>query len=160
MGKQTIEVLVQGGHATPAPPLGPTLSQLKVNIPKVIEAINEKTKAFDGMEVPVKVIVDDSKAFTIQVGTPPTTSMLKKEMNLKRLATINEDKSMNKPGDISFDKIVKITKAKEDALSGDMKSMVKQILGTCQSGGVTVDGKPAKQVIKEVEQGLYDQKLK
>ena len=81
MGKQTIEVLVQGGHATPAPPLGPTLSQLKVNIPKVIEAINEKTKAFDGMEVPVKVIVDDSKAFTIQVGTPPTTSMLKKEMN-------------------------------------------------------------------------------
>jgi len=152
MAKETVEALVRGGQASAAPPLGPALGPLGVNIGEVIEVINEKTKPFVGMEVPVKVVVDsETKKFTVIVGTPPVTSMLKKEMNVKNLAKITEE-GKELPGDISLEKVISIAKAKEDSL-GDIKSKVKQILGTCLSGGITVDGKNPKDVQKEIDEG-------
>ena len=68
MAKEKIDVLVEGGKATAAPPLGPALGPLGVNIGEVVGTINEKTKAFAGMKVPVKVTVDsDTKEFDIEV---------------------------------------------------------------------------------------------
>ena len=66
MPKETVDVMVEGGKATAAPPIGPALSPLKVNVAKVVEEINSKTKAFAGMQVPVKIVVDTvSKEFII-----------------------------------------------------------------------------------------------
>ena len=153
MTKETVEALVSGGKATPAPPLGPALGPLGVNTMDVINQINEKTKVFNGMEVPVKVVVDtETKKFTVTVGTPPVTSMLKKEMNVKKLAKVTET-GQELPGDMTLDAIINIAKGKEDALSGDLKAKVKQILGTCLSGGVTVDGKSPKDLQKEIDEG-------
>ena len=153
MGKETVEALVKGGEATPAPPLGPALGPLGVNTMDVINQINEKTKVFSGMEVPVKVVVDtETKKFTIEVGTPPVTSMLKKELNAKILAKVTEE-GKELPGDMPLEAIIKIAKGKEDSLSGDLKARVKQILGTCLSGGVTVDGKNARDIQKEIDEG-------
>jgi large subunit ribosomal protein L11 len=152
--KETIESLVRGGHASAAPPLGPALGPLGVNISDVINRINEKTEIFDGMEVPVKVIIDsETKKFDIVVGTPPVSSMLKKELKVQKLATINEDKTRNIAGNISFDKIISIAKAKEDSITGNMRAKVKQVLGTCLSCGVTVDGKDPREVIKAIDSG-------
>ncbi|RLI96791.1 MAG: 50S ribosomal protein L11, partial [Candidatus Aenigmatarchaeota archaeon] len=72
MEKETIEVMVEGGKATAAPPLGPSIAPLKINVQAVVDKINEKTKEMQGMQVPVKVIVDtESKEFEVEVGTPP-----------------------------------------------------------------------------------------
>jgi len=87
MGQKTVNALVDGGKATPAPPLGPSLAQFKVNIGKVIQDINEKTKDYEGMKVPVKIIIDDvTKDYKIEVGTPPTSSLIRKELGLKKIA--------------------------------------------------------------------------
>ena len=56
--KQTISAIVTGGGATAGPPLGPSLGPMGVNILQVIEGINEKTKEFKGMKIPVSVSVD------------------------------------------------------------------------------------------------------
>ncbi|MCK5594451.1 MAG: 50S ribosomal protein L11, partial [Candidatus Aenigmarchaeota archaeon] len=56
MGTKVIETLVDAGKASAGPPLGPALGPMGVNIGEVIGAINEKTKDFSGMKVPVKVI--------------------------------------------------------------------------------------------------------
>ena len=72
---EKIEALVEGGKASAGPPLGPALGPLGVNIGEVINTINEKTKDFAGMQVPVTVIVDDKKNFEIKVGTPPASAM-------------------------------------------------------------------------------------
>ena len=58
MASQTVESLVPGGKATAAPPLGPALGPLGVNIGQIVADINKKTSMFNGMQVPVKIIVD------------------------------------------------------------------------------------------------------
>ncbi len=153
MPKEKVEVLVSGGKATPAPPIGPSLSPLGVNVVQVVKEINDKTAMFAGMEVPVKIMIDtDTKKFTVSVGTPPVTSMIKKEMKKEKLATVGEDKVRKSPGSISLDAVIKIAKSKE-SIRGSTVSKVKQVLGTCQSSGVLVDEKSPKDVIKEISDG-------
>ena len=73
--KKSVNALVSGGEASAGPPLGPALGPIGVNVLQVVNAINEKTKDFPGMKVPVKVEVDsDTKQFTVEVGVPPTGS--------------------------------------------------------------------------------------
>lgn len=154
MAKEKVESLIKGGEASAAPPLGPALGPLGVKIDEVISQINEKTKIFKGMEVPVKVIVDtETKKFTISVGTPPVTAMLRQELNVKKLATIPEGGTRTIAGDLPLEKVIKIAKGKEDSIPGDLKARVTQILGTCLSSGITVDGKSPKDVQNEIAQG-------
>ena len=85
MAKQTVEVLSEGGKATAAPPLGPALGPTGVNIGQVVSDINKKTAEMKGMQVPVKVIVDDeNKSYEITVGTPPASALIKKEADIKK----------------------------------------------------------------------------
>jgi large subunit ribosomal protein L11 len=151
MGKEKVDILIEGGKATAAPPIGPTLSQLKLNVGQVVADINEKTKSFAGMQVPVKLIIDtDTKKYTITVGSPPVSALIRKEMKVQKLAFI-KDGNKTLPGDIKFKSILEIAKSKE--IPGSMSARVKQILGTCQSGGVTVDGKSPKEVIAQINSG-------
>ena len=72
--KEKVEALVDGGKASAAPPLGPALGPMGVNIGQVIAEINKKTDAFKGMKVPVTVLIDkETKEFSIEIGTPPTS---------------------------------------------------------------------------------------
>ena len=83
MAKQTVETLIQGGKATAAPPLGPALGPTGVNIGQVVAEINKKTADMAGMQVPVKVTIDsETKAFTIEIGTPPAAALIQKEAGI------------------------------------------------------------------------------
>ena len=48
MAKDTVEVLIEGGTATPGPPLGPALGPLGINMMQVVDEINNKT----AMDIP------------------------------------------------------------------------------------------------------------
>ena len=148
---ETVDVLVKGGAATPAPPLGPSLSPLGVNVGLVVKEINEKTAAFKGMDVPVKIIVDTAtKKFTVVVGTPPVTALIKKELRVDKLAVVKEGQK-TLPGDIALSAIVEIAKNKD--MPGDLQARVTQVLGTCLSGGVTVGGRSPRDVIADIKSG-------
>ena len=156
--KKTLTFQVVGGRATPGPPIGPALSPLGVNVKKVVDKINEATKKFDGMTVPVKVIVDsDTKKVEIEVGTPTTTALLLKAVGADKPSG---DPAHQKIGDLPFEKIVEITLMKKrQLLAKTLKGAVKTILGSARSIGITVDGKDPKQVSREVEEGKYDEIL-
>src|SRR4030042_694131 len=82
---EKLDVLVDGGKATPGPPLGPPLGPMGVNVIQVVNAINEKTKAFMGMKVPVTLLVDSkTKEFEIKVGTPPVSALILKELKIEK----------------------------------------------------------------------------
>lgn len=155
---ETIEALVDGGEASAGPPLGPALGPLGVNIMEVINTINERTKDFAGMKVPVKVVVDPkSKEFDIEVGTPPTTALILQEVGLEK-GSGEPDKE--KVGNLSLDGAVRIANMKQEAMLGkSLKSRVKEVAGSAWSCGVNVDGKDARAFIAEVNEGRYDARL-
>jgi large subunit ribosomal protein L11 len=159
MAKETIEALVEGGKATAGPPIGPALGPLKVNIGDVVKAINDKTKNFQKMQVPVKIVIDtDTKEFEIQVGTPPASQLILKEAMIEKGAG---NPLLDKVADLKIEQIIKIAKMKEDNLSGkDMKNKVREIVGTCQSMGVLVEGVPAREALQQIHEGKFDQKIK
>jgi len=156
MGKQKLDVLVNGGKATAAPPLGPALGPLGVNIGQVIVEINKKTEAFVGMQVPVCLEVDEeTKEFTISVGTPPSSELIKKEAGITK-GTSNA--ATEKVADLKIEQVIKVAQMKEDALLGkDKLARVKEIIGTCNGMGVMVEGKPAKEIYAEL--GKFKDKI-
>jgi len=158
MAKDTVEVLVSGGKATAAPPLGPALGPKGVNIGKVVADINKKRADFKGMQVPVKVIIDtDTKEYEIKIGTPPATELIKKEAGIQK-ASSNPKKDL--VADLKIEQIMKIANMKEDALLGiDMKARVKEIAGTARSMGIMVEEKRVEEFIKDVNAGKYDKQI-
>ncbi|KYK21879.1 50S ribosomal protein L11 [Thermoplasmatales archaeon SM1-50] len=152
---ETIEALVDGGKATAGAPLGPALGPKGVNIIQVINMINNKTKQFQGMKVPVKIIIDPkTKDFEVEVGTPPASSLILHEVKAEKGSGAP---SKTKIGNITVDQVVKIAKMKFDTILGrDLKRKTKEIIGTCASIGVTVEGKAPKQVLKEIDEGKFD----
>lgn len=159
MAKEKISVQIEGGKATAAPPLGPALGPLKVNIGQVVAEINKKTAALAGMQVPVTVTVDtETKAFEVSVGTPPASALIKKEAGIDKGAG---NPLTEKVADLKIEQIIKIALTKQDSLLGKtLKDKCKEIMGTCQSMGIMVEGKAAQEAFVEINEGLYDQKIK
>jgi large subunit ribosomal protein L11 len=154
---EVVEVLVPGGKATAGPPLGPALGPLGINVKAVVDEINKKTGTFNGMQVPVKVEVDDKKQFTVTVGVPPTTALIKKEAGIEKGSA---EPNVKVVGNLPFEAAVRIAKMKLDGmLSYELKTAVKEVLGTCVSLGVTIDGKAPKEVIALINEGKYDSAL-
>ena len=138
-----IKVLIEGGKASAGAPLGPALGPLGVNIGDVVAKINEKTSSYAGMKVPVIVDVNaGTKTFEIFVGSPPTSALIKKEIGI--------DKGSSNPkseikGNISMEQIKNVIGMKIEKLASyKMKSAAKEIIGGCNSIGLTVEGKPAR----------------
>jgi large subunit ribosomal protein L11 len=142
---ETIEVLVDGGKATPGQPLGPALGPTGINVVQVVQKINEKTKAFAGM------------TFEIKVGTPPTSALLFKEMGVEKGSGAPK---ATKAGDITMEQAIKVSEMKKDSLMGkDQKHRAKEVIGTCVSCGITVEGKEPKDILKEIDEGKWDAKF-
>lgn len=153
----TLEALVSGGAATPGPPLGPSLGPLGVNVKAIIDEINKQTAAFKGMQVPVKIIVDDKKQFKIQVGTPPTSALIKKEIGVE---TGSGTPNTVTVGNLTVKQAVKIAKMKQnDTLARSLKNAVKEIVGSCVPLGVTVEGMKPREAIVAINSGKFDSDL-
>jgi len=156
--KQTISSLVTGGEASAGPPLGPALGPMGVNILQIISAINEQTKEFQGMKIPVTVSVDaDTKKWEIEVGIPSASALLLKEAGIQKGSGTSGTEWV---GEVSADTIAKIAKVKlETSYASSLKSVAKQIVGTCVSLGIKVEGKTPKEFTAEINEGKWDSKL-
>ena len=159
MTKQIVETLIEGGKASAAPPLGPALGPTGINIGQVVSEINNKTAGLKGMQVPVKVIIDtDTKKFTIEVGTPPAAALIKKEADIDKGAS---NPLEEKVANLLIEQIIKVAKTKEDSLLGkDLKAKVREIIGTCQSMGILIEGMNAQEALKAISEGKFDEKIK
>ena len=158
MGEQKVSALVTGGAASAGPPLGPALGPLGVNIMEVINAINEKTKDFDGMKVPVTVIVDsDKKKYEIEIGIPSAAALIMKEAGIQKGSGTS---GTEWAGDVTIDSIIKVANTKlESSYASSLKSVTKTVIGTCVSLGVKVEGKTPKEMTTEINEGKWDEKL-
>ncbi len=142
-----VSVLVEGGKATPGAPLGPALGPLGVNVVQVVQQINELTKGFQWMRVPVIVRVDPAtRAFTLVVGKPAVAALLLKEAGKEKGSGKSKTEVV---GDVSLDAVTRIAEAKGSDLFGkSIEEQVNQVIGTCVSMGITVDGQDPRQLLK------------
>lgn len=155
--EKTIDVIVDGGAASAGPPLGPALGPMGINAGAVVAQINEETKDFKGMKVPVKVIVETTtKEFKIEVGAPPTAELIKKEAGIEKGAGNREAPA----GDVKLESLVKIAKSKSNSLGKSLKDTLKEVVGSCVSIGINIDGKDPKTVLREIESGAHETLLK
>jgi large subunit ribosomal protein L11 len=153
----TIEVLVPGGEASPGPPLGPELGPTPVDVQAVVQQINDETDAFDGMEVPVTVEYDDDGSFTIEVGVPPTAELVKDEAGFE---TGSGEPQETFVADLTVEQVQKIAEQKQsDLLAYDLKNAAKEVVGTCVSLGVTIEGNDPRQFKERIDEGEYDDKF-
>ena len=157
--KQDISALVTGGEASPGPPLGPALGPIGVNIMEVINAINEETKEFKGMKIPVTVSVDsDTKKWEIKVGIPSAAALLLKEAGIQKGSATSGSEWI---GDVTADIITKVAKIKlESSYASSLKSVAKEIVGTCVSLGIKIEGKTPKEFTAEINEDKWDSKFK
>ncbi len=141
-----VSVLVEGGKAAAGAAQGPALGPLGVNVGQVVTQINEKTKQFAGMKVPVLVKVDAStRTFTLEVGRPPTAALLLKESGREKGSGKSKGEVI---GDVSMEAVRKIAEAKGEDLRGrSIEERVNQVLGTAVSMGLTIDGEDPRALL-------------
>lgn len=150
-----VEALVPGGKASAGPPLGPALGPLGVNVAQVVAKINEQTKDLNGMQVPVKVIVKSRTEFEIEVGTPPTSALIIKEMGLEKGSGDN-----TVVGNLTMEQVLKIANIKRKGLlSKTMKHAASEVIGTAGSLGATIEGLSSKEAQLAVSSGKFDEIL-
>lgn len=157
--KKVVELLVPGGQANAGPPLGPALGPLGVNVIMIVNKINELTKDYAGMKVPVKVVVDpDTKDFEVTIGTPTTSALIVSELKIEKGSATPHSA---KVGNLTLEQVVRIAKMKRpELLSRDLKNASKEILGACISMGVTAEGKDPREVQKEIDEGKHEDLFK
>lgn len=154
---EIIELLVPGGQATPGPPLGPELGPTPVDVQAVVNAINEETAAFDGTEVPVTVEYEEDGSFEIDVGVPPTSALIK---DVAGFETGSGRPQEDFVADLSIEDVRQIAEQKlSDLLSYDVKGAAKEVVGTCVTLGVTIEGDDAREVAEKIDAGEYDDVL-
>ena len=151
MPEVTISGLVEGGKATSGPPFGPALGPLGVNVAKIIEDINKQTGAYAGIKVPVKIMVDPStKAYRVEIGSPPSSALILKELGIQKGAKTKEDAV----GNVTIEQLKNVAMAKEKVLYGkSLRERVMQLAGTCKSMNITVEGMPAREAIAKIKSG-------
>lgn len=158
MVEKTLNFIVNGGKATGGPPIGPALGPMGVNIMAIVNEINKQTAEYGGLPVPVDVTIDtDTKAFSVKVGMLTTFALISQASGLSKGSGEPNSKFV---ADLSFDQLVGVAKKKRPGIyAATLKTAVREVLGTCQSAGVTVDGRPAKEVQEAIRSGEYDAQL-
>jgi len=153
-----IKLLVEGGAMQPGPALSQKLGPAGINIGQVISKVNDATKDFKGLKVPVELDVDmNTKDFNVQVFSPPASELLKKELGIEKGSGAQKKLYA---ANASIEQIISVAKQKmSNLLAKDLKAAVKSIIGTCTSLGVLVENKSASEIGQDVDEGKFDKEI-
>lgn len=153
-----IKLIIEGGDMKPNATISQKLGPMGINIGKVLSDVNKATSGFKGMKVPVELDVNPkTKSFTVNVLSPPTAELLKKELGIE---SASGQAKKTKVGNLAIEQIIKIAKVKQQGMTASsLKSAVKSVLGSCVSLGILVEDKEAKEVEQEISSGVYDSEI-
>jgi len=153
-----IKLLVEGGAMQPGPALSQKLGPAGINLGNVISKVNDATKDFKGLKVPVELEVDmNTKDFEIKIFSPPTSELLKKELKLEKGSSLQ---GKVKIANASIEQIISVAKQKmSNLLAKNLKAAVKSVIGTCTSLGILVENKLPLEAGKDVDEGKFDKEI-
>ena len=132
----TLKLQIEAGKATPAPPVGPALGQVGVNIGDFVNRFNEGTKEMMGNIVPTIITVYEDKSFDLEFKTPPASQLIMKALGIKQGSGKNLVKKVGKITQAQLEEIAEQKLA--DLSAKDKVQGAKIIAGTARSMGVEV----------------------
>jgi large subunit ribosomal protein L11 len=134
--KAKVKLQLQGGAATPAPPVGSMLGQHQVNLMDFCKKFNAATASRKGETVPVLITIYTDKSFDFVLKTPPVSELLRKKANIQ-LGSKNPGKES--AGSIKWKEVEEIAKIKMPDLNAtDIEAAKKIVAGSARSMGLAV----------------------
>ena len=154
-----IKLLAEGGAMKPGPALSQKLGPAGIPVNKVIEKVNEATKDFKGMKVPVELEINlDTKEITVQIFSPPVSELLKKELGIEKGSGLQ---GKSNSANASIEQIIQVAKTKfSNLLCKDLKAATKIVAGSCLSLGILIESKSPIEIIADIEEGKYNKEIK
>lgn len=132
-----VKLQLQAGKATPAPPVGPALSQYGVAIPNFTKEFNERTKKDIGLIIPVVITVYADRSFTFITKTPPAAVLIKKACGIETASAVPNKTKVAK---LTKDQLKQIAETKmPDLNAASLEAAMSMVAGTARSMGVTVE---------------------
>ena len=131
-----VKLQIEGGKATPAPPVGPALGQHGVNIMAFVKEYNERTSSQAGTIIPVILTVYEDKSFSFEIKTPPASALLKQAIGLEKGSGTPQ---AVKVGSVTSAKIREIAEQKmRDLNAADIDGAMRIVEGTARSMGILI----------------------
>merc|ERR1712178_502065 len=143
-----------GGEVAPTATLAPKVGPLGLSPKKIGDDICKNTKEWKGLKVTVKLTIQNRQA---QVSVVPSASSLIINALKEPPRDRNKVKHVKHTSNIAFDEIINIARImRERSLAKNLAGVVKEILGTAQSVGCSIDGQPPHDIIDKVNDGEYE----
>jgi len=131
-----VKLQIQGGQATPSPPVGPALGQHGVNIMEFCKAYNAQTKGQEGTIIPVVITIYADRSFSFITKTPPASVLLKKAA---QIAKGSGEPNREKVGSVTIEQVREIAQLKMPDLNAyNIEGAIKIIEGTARSMGIEI----------------------
>ena len=132
-----VKLQLQAGKATPAPPVGPALSQYGIAIPNFTKEFNERTKKDIGLIIPVVITVYADRSFTFITKTPPAAVLIKKAVGIE---TASATPNKTKVAQLTKEQVKQIAETKmPDLNAASIEAAMSMVKGTARSMGITVE---------------------
>ncbi|KAL5007033.1 hypothetical protein ScPMuIL_015839 [Solemya velum] len=148
---QIVYVKAVGGEVPATSSLAPKIGPLGLSPKKVGDDISKSTTAWKGLKITVKLVVQNRQA---KVEVVPSASSLVIKALKEPPRDRKKVKHVKHNGNITFDDIVNIARQmRERSMSKYLSGTVKEILGTAQSVGCTIDRMAPHDVIDKVNSG-------
>lgn len=139
MAKRVRAVLtlqLEGGKASPAPPVGPALGQHGVSIMDFVKSYNERTARNAGEITPAQITIFEDRSFSFELKTPPASDLIRRAAGLAKGAS---EPRREVAGSISRDQLREIAEKKmPDLNANDIEAAMLMVAGTARSMGVEV----------------------
>jgi len=134
--KKLLRLIIEGGKATPAPPLGPSLAQYGINIAEFCNQFNQATKDMQGVQIPAEITIYEDRTFSFVLKKPPISFLIKRELGIEKGAQESGKKVI---GVLTQEQLKKIAEEKlSDLNTKDVEKAMKIVTGVARSMGVIV----------------------
>ncbi|MBD3329434.1 50S ribosomal protein L11 [Candidatus Dojkabacteria bacterium] len=134
---QVVKLIIPAGQASPAPPIGPALSQYGINIGDFTNQFNEKTQEDGGILTPVVLTIYKDRSFSVELKTPPTSELIRRRLGIKKGSSVPNLKKVGKLTQQHIDEIIEIKK--DDFNTTDRDKALKIIEGQAKQMGVEIE---------------------
>jgi len=146
-----LNLRVTGGEVGASSALAPKIGPLGLSPKKVGEDIAKATGAWKGLRVTVQLTIQNRQA---QIAVVPSASSLVIRALKEPPRDRKKEKNIKHHGNITLDEVIDIARTMHPkSLAKNLANCAKEILGTCQSVGCTVDGRPPHDIIEGIDSG-------